>query len=112
GVLISHASSNVVGGPANTLLSNYIAYSKEDGIVIDGNDSQFNTISGNHIYVNGYNGVSLVNGAQANFIGGKGSDNTIVSNGYSGVSMSGGKENFVSGYNAIYDNQVLGIKLT
>src|SRR5262249_60425210 len=44
-------------------------------------------------------------------IGGQGGEHTIVSNGSSGVSMSGGQTNFVSN-NAIYDNQIQGIKLT
>jgi hypothetical protein len=111
GVLIQNGSFNQVGGGPGGLQGNDIAYNKQDGVVIDGNSSAFNSLASNHIHANGYNGVSLDSGAHDNTIGGTGQGNTIISNGYSGVSMDGGQGNFVSGDNAIYDNQVQGIKL-
>src|SRR5262249_18297779 len=80
GVYIQNGSLNQVGGGQGNPVGNDIAYNKQDGVVIDGNQAGINYIWSNHIYQNGYNGVSLVNGAHDTFIGGKGVENTIISN--------------------------------
>ena len=102
GVLLSPFGA-ADGAGANTIAHNTIAHSIGSGISLVGTDGAggelLNTISGNSIYGNGVDGVSLSDSAAANVIGGSSvaERNLIYGNGGSGVSMLNSAGNGVLG---------------
>jgi titin len=110
GVCIASGSQdNLVGGDT-TAERNVISGNNQRGVVIEGSGTMSNTISGNYIGTdatgsvdlgNGWEGVWIDSGAQANVIGGDtpGERNIISGNGDHGVAItgSGAMSNTVSG---------------
>jgi len=116
--LFTAATDNTIGGTAagaGNLISGNVS-----GIVLNGAGTTRNTVSGNFIgtdvtgtsgVANG-TGVSIVNGAADNTIGGTaaGAGNVIAFNGGQGVAVSSGSGNAILG-NSIVGNGSLGIDL-
>jgi len=124
------ASSNVIGGSGGVGLThpgNYISGNTQDGVHIDGTGTHNNFVEGNDIGTyssgltgegNGFNGVSVYDGAHQNFIGGPtpSSGNVIAYNREVGVAIGKniGDSTTVSDpilHNSIYGNVGLGIDL-
>lgn len=100
GILIeAGAADNIIGGPVASE-RNVVSGNGGSGVFVTGAGTAGNTIIGNYIglsaagdaaLANGASGVSLVNGATANFVGGsgEGEGNVISANVRSGVLISG-----------------------
>lgn len=99
------ASAMTIGGTAGTTpggactgACNVISGNTGNGVQIVGATTNANTVSGNHIGVNGAgtgavangaNGVAITTGAQTNVIGGSGAGNVISGNALQGVTLQG-----------------------
>jgi titin len=101
-----------LGAGDNTLDHNDISGNQENGVLMDGDPTNLNTLTGNHIgtdgagsfaIFNGLDGVDLANGASWNTIGGtqSGQGNLISGNKGAGVRID-------SGTGTTFDNVVAG----
>ncbi len=109
------ARDNIIGGTESGS-ANYISGNASSGITIQGPGTDRNRLYGNRIGVNvmgqamgnGYQGISIYNGAKNTQIGGAipGTSNTIAHNGLVGIGIL---QNGTTGHtirgNAIYNNQ-------
>jgi uncharacterized repeat protein (TIGR01451 family) len=126
GVIVTSGSfGNAIGGgqPGN---GNLISGNLQAGVTLDGIGTVGNLVQGNRIGTdatgtkavpNGSHGVSVINGASRNLIGGlpptgsgQAPGNVIAFNAGSGVSVSSGNGDEISG-NSIFANGMLGIDL-
>ncbi|MFH1526738.1 MAG: T9SS type A sorting domain-containing protein, partial [Bacteroidota bacterium] len=116
------ANNNIIGGNSSSA-RNIISGNLYNGVWLNGNGTDSNTVSGNYIGTsvsgydsipNGGNGISIIDGASNNIIGGDGIDsaNTIAFNNANGVIIANSGSNFnrVS-HNSIFSNVNLGIDL-
>ncbi|MEZ5658191.1 MAG: DUF4347 domain-containing protein [Burkholderiaceae bacterium] len=110
GIVISDSTGNVIGG-ATSAERNIISGNSNDAIRIDGESADGNAIQANWIGVsadgstsigNGGAGISVVNGSDANAIGGPGeAGNWIAGAGLSGIEIDG-----ISSGNLIQGNRI------
>ena len=105
GILLSNSANNVIGGAG---AGNIISGNGNGGLVLSGSGTTSNRVAGNIIGLdisgtigigNGTVGLSLLNGASSNTIGGTiaGSENVVSGNGNNGIRINASSNNVVLG---------------
>jgi uncharacterized repeat protein (TIGR01451 family) len=120
GVVITDAAATTIGGSVATA-ANVISGNGNDGVRINASTATNNAVKGNRIgtglngttaLANVGDGVSVLNAASSNAIGGAaGEGNIIAFNGGAGVRIDSGTGNAILS-NAIFANSALGIDLS
>src|SRR5262249_32433722 len=110
GIKLNGASETMIGGNANALAGNVIAYKSGSGILMTGAKTSLTFVNGNDIHNNFGAGVDIFYGASLNFVGAHlTSGNKIHNNAFNGVLQREGTQNWVTD-NSIFANNA-GIRL-
>jgi parallel beta-helix repeat protein len=97
GIKLNGAFDTQIGGNANALNGNVIAFNGGSGILMTGAGTSFTFVGGNNIHDNFGEGVDIFYGAHDNFVGGQpGWSNAIHNNAFDGVLLREGTENYVT----------------